>query len=131
MENGCVPPTLKSAYITTIVKKAGLDPTDLKSYHPISHLSVVSKLLKRLVAEQLVAYLKDIGLLLALQSAYLSYLSTKTAVLKDLLDILMALDSGNLAVLMMLDLPAAFDNIDHSTLLQRLKKSYAINWFSS
>ena len=48
----------------------------------------------------------------------------------------MALDSGNLAVLMMLDLSAAFDSVDHVTLLQRLNKSYGINgvvinWFSS
>ena len=48
----------------------------------------------------------------------------------------MALDSGNLANLMMLDLSAAFDSVDHSTLLQRLKKSYGVSgtvlgWFSS
>ena len=52
LENGCVPLTLKSAYITPIVKKVGLDPTDLKSYRPISNVSVVSKLLGRLVARQ-------------------------------------------------------------------------------
>jgi len=33
----------------------------------------------------------------------------------------MALDSGNLAVLMMLDLSAVFDGVDCTTLLQRLK----------
>ena len=49
------PPTLKSAHITPIMKEAGLDPTDLQSYRPNSNLSVVSKLLERLV--QLVAYL--------------------------------------------------------------------------
>jgi hypothetical protein len=136
LENGCVPSTLKSAYITPIIKKAGLDPTDLKSYRPISNLSVVSKLLERLVAKQLLVYLKDNGLLPDLQSAYLTHRSTETAVLKVLSDILMALDSGNLAVLMMLDLSAAFDSVDHSTLLQRLKKSYGVSgtvlgWFSS
>jgi hypothetical protein len=82
LENGCVPSTLKSAYITPIIKKAGLDPTDLKSYRPISNLSVVSKLLERLVAKQLLVYLKDYGLLPDLQSAYLTHRSTETAVLK-------------------------------------------------
>jgi len=48
----------------------------------------------------------------------------------------MALDSGNLAVFMMLDLSAAFDSVDHATLLQRLKKSddmngVVISWFAS
>ena len=36
---------------------------DVKSYRPISNLSVVSKLLERLVSSQLVKYLKDNDLL--------------------------------------------------------------------
>ena len=46
LENGSIPSTLKSAYITPIVKMAGLDPADFKSYWPISNLSVMSKLLE-------------------------------------------------------------------------------------
>jgi len=41
-------------------------------------------------------------------------------------DILLALDSGNLVMLTLLDLSAAFDSIDHHTLLQRLRKSYGL-----
>ena len=41
-------------------------------------------------------------------------------VLKVLSDILSALDSGNIAMLTLLDLSAAFDSVDHNTLLQRL-----------
>ena len=89
-----------------------------------------------IVAKQLVVYPKDNGLLPDLQSAYLARRSTETAVLKVLSEILMALDSGNLAVMMLLDLSAAFDSVDHITLLQRLKTSYGlndvvINWFTS
>ena len=51
--------------------------------------------------------------------------------LKVLSDILIALDSGNLAVPMMLDLSAAFDGVDQSALLQRLKKSYGVSVQSS
>ena len=87
----------------------------MKSYRPISNLSVVSKLLERLVAKQFLAYLKDNGLLPDLQSAYLNHRLTETAVLKVLSDIFMALDYGNLAVVMMLDLSAAFGSVDHST----------------
>ena len=64
------------------VKKAGMDPADMKPYQCISNLSMVSKLLERLVAKQLVVYLKDNGLLPDLQSAYLARRSTETAVLK-------------------------------------------------
>ena len=47
----------------------------------------------------------------------------ETAVLKVVGDILHALDTGNIALLTLLDLSAAFDSVDHSVLLQRLKKS--------
>ena len=50
---GVVPSIYKSAYITPLLKKADLDPMDVKSYRPISNLSVLSKLLERLVARQL------------------------------------------------------------------------------
>ena len=99
LENGVVPSTLKSAYITPILKKSDLDPSDTKSYRPISNLSVVSKLLERLVSKQLVTYLTDNGLFPDLQSAYRANHSTETAVLKVLSDILTALNSSNLAVL--------------------------------
>jgi len=51
-------------------------------------------------------------------------------------DILLALDSGNLAMLSLLDLSAAFDTVDHDTLLRRLHTSYGfdgivIKWFIS
>ena len=60
-------------------------------------------------------YLKDLS---DLQSAYSANHSTETAVLKVLADILLALDSGDLAMLMLLDLSAAFDSVDHGTLFQ-------------
>ena len=65
-----------------------------------------------------------------------SYHSTETAVLKVLSDILLALDSGKLALLSLLDLSAAFDSVDHVTLLQRLQTSYGLGgnviaWFAS
>ena len=133
-----MPSRMKSAYITPILKKAGMETTDPKSYRPISNLSVLSKLLERLVVKQLVAYLKDNDLLPDRQSAYRANHSTETAVLRVLSDILLALDSGDLAVLtlLLLDLSAAFDSVDHATLLQRLRISYGIGgsviaWFTS
>jgi len=71
----------------------------------------------------------------ALQSAYRRFHSTETAV-KVLADILRALDNGDVAVLMLLELSAAFDTVDHAILLQRLETSYgigggALRWFTS
>ena len=51
-------------------------------------------------------------------------------------DILSALDAGSSAILLMLDLSAAFDTIDHNILLSRLCNVYgitgnALDWFRS
>jgi len=134
--HGVVPAAFKTAYITPLLKKSGLDPADVKSYRPISNLSVLSKLLERLVARQLIDYLTAFNLLPDLQSAYRSHHSTETAVLKVLGDILRAVDSGDLTLLTLLDLSAAFDTVDHETLLHRLSVSYGLGatahgWFAS
>ena len=131
-----MPSGFKSGYVTPLLKKADLDAADVKSFRPITNLSVVSKLLERLVAQQLTTYLTDNGLLPDLQSAYRAHHSAETAVLKVVGDILLALDSGNLALLSLLDLSAAFDTVDHDTLLRRLQTSYdldgvVIKWFAS
>ena len=113
-----------------------MDPADMRSYRPISNLSVVSKLLERLVARQLLDYLNKTGLLPQLQSAYRVGHSTETAVLKVLSDILLAIDSGDLSALVLLDLSAAFDTVDHDILIRRLKTSYGLSgmvlqWFQT
>ena len=60
--------------------------------------------------------------------------STETDLVKVQNDILSALDAGSSAILLMLDLSAAFDTIDHDILLSRLCNVYgitgdALDWF--
>jgi len=95
--------------------------TDGRSYRPISNLSVLSKLLERLVAQQLRDYLTSADLLPPLQSGFRPGHSTETAFLQVGLwsDILQAIDRRNSAALFLLDLSAAFDTVDHEILLQR------------
>jgi len=120
---GTVPTVFESAYIRPLLKKPDLDPAKNMSYRPISNLSVLSKTLERLVARELLDYLYAADLMRDLQSAYRVNHSTETAVLNVLTDILRAVDSGDLAALALLDLSAAFDKVDHETLLHRLKQS--------
>jgi hypothetical protein len=70
------------------------------------------------------------------QSAYTEFHSTETALLKVQNDILHAIDSDHTVVLVMLDLSAAFDTIDHNILIERLEKTLgiqgkALNWIKS
>jgi len=96
----------------------------------------LSKLLERLVARQLLAHLNSNGLLPRFQPAYRAHHSTETSVLKVLTDILLAVHAGDLSALVLLDLSAAFDTVDHGILLHRLDSSYQIvgsvqQWFQS
>ena len=105
LSSGRVPEMFKAAYVTPRIK---MDPTDPRSYRPISNLPVSSKLLER----QLLAYFITSGLLPRLQSAYRSHHSTETAILKVLSDILLAIDAGDLSALVLLDLSAAFETVE-------------------
>ena len=103
-----------------MVKKPNLDPEVLGNYRPVSNLPYLSKILKRGVADQLQAHLDTNSLHVKFQSAYRHGHSPQTALLRILNDLLVMIDGGNNAVLVLLDLSAAFDTLDHMLLLQRL-----------
>jgi len=56
LKAGHFPDVFRNALVTPVVKKTGLDATNASSYRPISNLSVLSKLLERLVVRQLLNY---------------------------------------------------------------------------
>ena len=108
-----VPKSWKSAQITPLLKKASLDHNVASSYRPISNLPVLSKLSERPVLNAVTSYSNNSHLLPTHQSAYRHH-STETAVTKVYSDILGAADDGKLSLLILLDLSAAFDLVDHS-----------------
>jgi len=115
-------PTLRWCLRKQIFIRPTLSPT---GWSQTCQLFPSTKLLERLVSSQLVNYLIDNDLLPYLQSAYSEMHSMETA----LLNILLALNLGHLAMLTLLDLFAAFDSIDHDTLLRRLQVLQS--WFAS
>ena len=102
----------------------------------MSNLPYLSKILERAVADQLQAHLDTNGLHVKFQSAYRRGHSTETALLRILNDLLVMIDGGNNAVLVLLDQSTAFDTLDHMLLLQRLHAEIGLDgstldWFSS
>ena len=70
------------------------------------------------------------------QSAYKPGYSTEIALLEIVNDLLLSLHSGNISIVTLLDLSAAFDTIDHNTLLSHLEHVFgihgtALQWLSS
>jgi hypothetical protein len=133
---GCFPVSFKDSFLTPIIKKAGLDDADPSSYRPISNLSYISKLLERLVAQQLTKFVDRHQLLLPTPSGFRRGYSTETAITFVLSEQLDAVDRGDTVILTLLDLSAAFDTVDHEILLERLRMSFgfdgrALSWFRS
>ena len=60
------------------------------------------------------------------QSAYRACHSTDTALLRVLIDLLTESDDGQVSLLTLLDLSAAFDTIDHDILFHRLEHIFGI-----
>ena len=131
-----VPKSMKSAIVTPLLKKSTLDPDILKNYRPVSNLSYISKLLERVVAGRLTDYMTENNLHEHLQSAYKPGHSTETALVKVQNDILTSIDQHGVVILVMLDLSAAFDTIDHDILFSRMENTLgimgqALAWFKS
>ena len=124
---GIVPKSWKSAQVTPLLKKPSLDHNVVSSNRPISNLPVLSKLSERLVLNRVMSYSNNSNFLPTHQSAYRRHHSTETAVTKVYSDILGAADDGKLSLLILLDLSAAFDLVDHSTLLKRLRSTYGFD----
>ncbi len=118
--NSTVPHYLKEAMITPILKKPQLDVQVLNNYRPVSNLPFISKVIERVIASQLNAHIQEHSLGEPLQSAYRQSHSTETALIYVVNDLLLCLDRKQSVLLVLLDLSAAFDTVDHAALLDRL-----------
>ena len=126
LETSTVPSVFKRAIVRPLLKKPGLDPEVLKNYRPVSNLPYVSKLLEKVVCVRIEEHLKKNKLLDDMQSAYRRHCSTETCLIRVNNDILEALDQGHHAALILLDLSAAFDTLDHKIFLQRTENTLGI-----
>ena len=131
-----IPKSLKTALIRPLLKKTSLDSDILKNYRPVSNLTFISKVIERVISWRLNEHLINNSMFDPLQLAYRDKHSTETTLITVQNDILLALDAGSSAILLMLDLSAAFDTIYHDILLSRLCNVYgitdnALDWFRS
>jgi len=122
--------------ISPLLKKSTLDKDQLSNYHPISNLSLISKITECVVKSHLTDHLTSNKLLNPDQSACCKHHSTEKALLYIHDHLINAIGSQQLSCLCLLDLPAAFDTINYSILLTRLSSWFGIhgsvlNWFKS
>ena len=122
----CIPDAFKTAVITPLIRKANLPSDDFKNYRPVSGLSFISKLVEHVVAKQLLEHTHVHNLDNPYHSAYQAGHSTETALLSIKNEVHLSLSRGGSNALVLLDLSAAFDTIDHCTLLCCLRIWFGI-----
>ena len=136
IQHADIPNCFKEALITPLLKKKNMDHELFKNFRPVSNLHFISKLIERLIVKRLNYYMNENHLHTPLQSAYRQSHSTETALLRVHNDIVGLLDKNDNALLLLLDLSAAFDTVDHAILLDRMQRLFGIKgnalmWFSS
>ena len=130
------PNAFKKAVVTPLIKQGSLPRNDLKNVCPASGLCLVSKLVERAVAKQLTSHIKNNKLDNPHQSAYKPGHSTETALLSIKNEVHLSLAHSEPTALVLLDLSATFDKIDHNILLGYLKSWFGLGgtvlkWFAS
>ena len=136
LSSGVFPKSLKTAVIKPLLKKNNLEKTQMNNYRPISNLPFLSKIIEKAVYQQLNHFLTVNSCFSIFQSGFRSNHSTETALVKVLNDIHLNTDHGRTSVLVLLDLSAAFDTVDHDILLDRLENwvglsGTVLDWFAS
>ena len=135
LQTGQFPTEWKLAFVKPLLKKPGL-ATTLKNYRPISNLSFISKISERAVISQQKDYMEQNCLLPTLSSAYRQGHSTESALLKVQADILHNMEQQWVTLLVLVDLSAAFDTVNHPTLFQCLERQFGfhdsvLSWYKS
>ena len=137
LESGLFADDWKCALVLPLLKKPGLDLL-YKNYRPVSNLQYVSKLTEKAVFEQIHTHMTTHSLYPEFQSSYRKNHSTETALVRVTNDILMKIkmNTQEVTLLVMLDLSAAFDTVNHNILLTRLNEELgicgvALEWFKS
>ncbi|KAF2347781.1 Reverse transcriptase domain [Trinorchestia longiramus] len=111
--------------------KAG-DINTASNYRPISLLPVLSKILEKVISNQLSTYLDKSNLLHPNQYANRKHTSTQDALLNITEKICSDIDTKNVTLLLLLDLSKTFDSVEQKRLLQKISNlGIATQWFQS
>ena len=124
LPGGSFPSYFKFALVSPLLQIPTLNKDSMNIYRPASNLSFLTKVLEKVVVNQLNAHINSSNTSSQYQSACRNFHSNEIALLNIHNDILASVDAGKVTVLTLLDLSTAFNTIDHTILLRRLD-----DWF--
>ena len=127
------PSAWKKSKVIPLHKKDDL--LNPKNFRPVAIVPILSKILERVVFNQIIAYLNDNELLHPNHHAYRAQHNTTTALIQMYDGWLQAVESGHMAGVCLLDMSAAFDVVDHNILTKKLSlygfDEDCLGWVSS
>ena len=116
-------------------KNLKLSALDRKNYRPVALLSPLSKILEKIIYEQLYDYFTVNEILHPSLHGYRKFRSTQTALLELYDKWVHAAHNGNISGAVLLDLSTAFDLVSHKILIEKLKvyglQSDFLDWIKS
>ena len=107
-----------------------------KNYRPVSNLKFLAKLVEKCMLLQFNEHCSMNSLLSSYQLAYRKFCSCETSLLKLDDNLLNEMENQRVSALVVMDLSAAFDTVDHKILLDVLSSQYgiegkALSWFDT
>jgi hypothetical protein len=133
LNHGVFPELFKTVRVVPIFKSG--DKTSCDNYRPISLVKTLSKVLEKIVQISLVNHLEINKLIYKHQYGFLRARSTEHNLIQVVNMVSQALNGGDMAIGVFLDLRKAFDVCDHGILLSKLNKygitGKALDWFIS
>lgn len=118
ISTGQYPECLKTARVVPLHKSG--DRLNINNYRPISTLSVLNKILEKLLATRIMNFLESSKLIYTHQYGFRRGCSTFTAASELVDQVYGAIDHKQISGVLFLDLKKAFDTIDHNLLLQKI-----------
>ena len=127
---------IKDSVVTPLIKNSRLDAEQLSNYRPVNNILYISKLVETVATLQLGTHMDINKLQVPFQSGYKSKHSCETLLLKLTSDVFNNMDTKSCCILVLLDLSAAFDTVDHIELLSILfheigLRGKVFDWFTS
>lgn len=133
LEVGLFPDILKMASVLPLYKKD--DTKNIENYRQISILSILSKILERVVYNRIESFLDKHKVLTDSQHGFRKRKSTETACCHLMEFVYSNLDKSQYVVSLFFDLSAAFDTVNHQFLIDKLYsigiRDSPLNWIKS
>ena len=133
LKHSIFPSQWKTSVIVPLHKRGPRN--DPQNYRPINHTPIISRIMERIVKDQLSIFLLSNNLLNQNQHGFLKNRSCTTCQFDFLNQVTYAADNGKALIVIFLDMTKAFDRVPHARLLTKLQTFGISNpllaWFSS